>query len=376
VAAVCGAALLAPGLAASETLADAVALAYQSNPTLQAQRAQLRALDESYVQARQGYRPTADASGSVSYQNISGPLDQETNSAGATLSATQPLYTGGRVTNAVNAAEADILSGREQLRQIEASVLLSVIQAYVDVRRDFQSLGIRQENVAVLRRQLEESRARFEVGEITRTDVAQSEARLAAAQSLLASAQAQLAISRSNYAAVVGQNPGDLEPEPTLILPATLDEAFDTAQQVNPAIRSAAFSEQASRSRVAAARADLGPTVGLRTQLGYSGALDPLDRRDFSRQFSASAVVSQPLYAGGLRRSRIPAGDRAEQRRPNRHRGRPAGRAADRVAVLEPAAGQPGQHPQQRGAGAGRRGSRRRACGKKPPSACAPPSRC
>lgn len=309
-AAACALALL-PGFAAAETLADAVALAYQSNPTLQQQRARLRALDESYVQARQGYRPQADVQASGTYTNNNAPQTLfggggESNSGSAVLSASQPLYTGGRVTNAVRAAEADILSGREQLRQVEASVLLSVIQAYVDVRRDVQFLGIRTENLNVLTRQLEEARARFEVGEITRTDVAQSEARLAASRAQLASTRAQLAISRSVYAAVVGQNPGDLGPEPPLLgLPATVDDAFSVAEDISPVIRTAAYAEQASRLRVAAARADLRPTIALQGRIGYDGPLDPLNREDFTRTVSASAVITQPLYAGGFRRSRI-----------------------------------------------------------------------
>jgi outer membrane protein len=353
-------ALLAPGIVDAETLADAVALAYQSNPNLQAQRAQLRALDESYVQARQGYRPQADVGGQLSYQDQQVGADiLESNALGGTLSVSQPLYTGGRVTNAVNAAEADILSGREDLRQVEASVLLGVIQAYVDVRRDFQSLLIRQDNLEVLRRQLEEARARFEVGEITRTDVAQSEARLALSQAQLSNAQAQLAISRSNYAEVVGQNPGDLEPEPPLALPTSVDQAFDIAEQISPAIRSAAYGEQASRSRIAAARADLRPSVSLRGELGYAGPVTGFGpprlrspaHRVRCRQPAALRRRPAPLAH--------PPGDRAEQRRPDRHRGRSPGRAAGRVAGLAAAAGRPRQHPVQRGAGA-RHPNRRR----------------
>ena len=113
------------------------------------------------------------------------------------ITITQPVYTGGRVTSQIAASEADVLAGREALRQVEAAVLLATVQAYVDVRRDQERLRISQENVAVLQRQLEESTARFEVGEITRTDVAQSEARLAAARASLASSQAFLAISRA-----------------------------------------------------------------------------------------------------------------------------------------------------------------------------------
>ena len=194
-------ALLGASSAWAETLTDAIALAYASNPTLQEQRARLRSLDESYVQARQGFRPEATLQGSVGYDQVNAgsgqgrqtqfgyqTADTESNSAGAQLNVSQPLYTGGRVSNALRTAEANILVGRENLRSIEQSVLLTVIQAYSDVLRDTESLRIREENVGVLRRQLEEAQARFEVGEITRTDVAQSEARLAAAQALLAQA--------------------------------------------------------------------------------------------------------------------------------------------------------------------------------------------
>lgn len=312
VATVCALAF-APGLAAAETLADAVALAYQTNPTLQAQRAQLRALDENYVQARQGFRPQADVQGQAAYQNTqvrstafnTGGVE-DSNSVTGRLSASQPLYTAGRTTNTVRAAEADILAARESLRQIEAQVLFSTIQAYSDVRRDFQSLRIRETNVSVLRRQLEESQARFEVGEITRTDVAQSEARLANAQALLATAQAQLAISRSSYAAVVGQNPGDLEPEPELPnVPPTVDAAFDAAQLESPVVRQAEFTEAASRARVAAARSDLGPTVSLSGTYSLAGPIAPFGQDQFPRTITAGVTVTQPLYSGGVRRSRI-----------------------------------------------------------------------
>ncbi|MDP1600664.1 TolC family outer membrane protein [Phenylobacterium sp.] len=326
-AAVCSAGL-ALGLAApasAETLAEAIALAYDSNPTLQAQRATQRALDENWVQARSGYRPQASAQGRVGYsevrrpggvdRNLNGIRDPEgrnlveSNSAIATLSLSQPLYTGGRVAATVSAAEADILTGRENLRRTESSVLQAVIQAYVDVRRDQEALRIRQENVGVLRRQLDESTARFDVGEITRTDVAQSEARLAAAQSLLTQAQAQLAISRAAYAALVGQNPGDLAPEPSLatLLPADVTQAFAAAEESNPQIRAAEYAQQASKARVAAAKAERMPTVGLNGSLGVNGSADPWERDLFGREVAASATVSVPLFTGGLTSSRIRA---------------------------------------------------------------------
>ncbi len=321
------AAAAAPALA--ETLADAIALAYDSNPTLQAQRATQRALDENWVQARAGYRPSVSAQAQANYQESRTPAKArgliDTNGDGIpdtlasgrsvvesgvlALSISQPVYTGGRVAAAVSAAEADILTGRENLRRVESQVLGQVVQAYVDVRRDQEALRIRNEDLVVLQKQLDESRARFDVGEITRTDVAQSEARLAASQAAVQSAQAQLAVSRSNYAAVVGQNPGDLAPEPSLVglLPADVDKAYDIAERDNGQIRAAQYTEQASKARVAAARAERMPSLSVRGTLGYSGDIAPLNTDQYSRNVTGVAVVTVPLFTGGLTSSRVRA---------------------------------------------------------------------
>lgn len=323
-------AALMASTASAETLADAIALAYQTNPTLQAQRATQRALDESWVQARAGYRPTATVSAQARYNEIRTPrttvatgLDlngdgipdatsrggiSESNAGQASLSLSQPLFTGGRVGAAVSAAQGDILAGREALRRVEAQVMAQVITAYVDVRRDQEALHIRNENVQVLERQLDESQARFDVGEITRTDVAQSEARLAASRASYQQAQAQLAISRATYAAVVGQNPGELAPEPALttLLPGDVDTAFTVAEQNNPQLRQAEYQEEASRARVAGARAERMPNVALQASLGYSGgAVDPYVQRAYSRAVAGAAVVSVPIFSGGVVSSRI-----------------------------------------------------------------------
>lgn len=304
--------------ACAETLADALAAAYDNNPVLQAQRATQRALDETYVQARSGWRPTLSATAQFGYDEtrtpraartsiFSPPSISETNSAVGQLSFTQPIWTGGRVAAAVSAAQSDVMQGRENLRRVESQVMAQVIQAYVDVRRDEQSLAIQQNNVSVLQNQLKESQARFDVGEITRTDVAQSQARLAASQALLQSSIAQLAISRANYASVVGHNPGTLEPEPSLayLLPATVDEAFSTAEAFNPALRAQEFAEQASRARVAGARAERLPQVSVGMRVISQGTADPFDRGLFNRDFQATATVSVPLFNGGLTTSRV-----------------------------------------------------------------------
>lgn len=305
---------LSASAASAETMAEAIAMAYASNPTLQAQRAQLRALDENWYQARSGYRPTLSATGRATWTettlpNTSPTVDIESNAGSAILSLNQPIYTGGRVSAAVSAAEADSLSGREALRRTEAQILGQVIQSYVDVRRDQEALRIRQNNVAVLQRQLDESRARFDVGEITRTDVAQSEARLASAVAFLNSAQATLATSRAAYEAVVGQAPGDLAAEPPIgnLLPGSIEQAWDLAESGSPIIRGALYAEQASRARIAGARAEQMPSIALQGQLGYNGLVSPLHTDAFSRALSGTAVVTVPLFTGGLTLSRVRA---------------------------------------------------------------------
>lgn len=328
-AAACSAGLLVAVGAHAETLADAVALAYQTNPTLQEQRATQRAIDETYVQARTGLCPNVSIDANVSerdtYTNtqlidvngdgipeadVSVDRSVRSGAANATLTVTQPIYTGGRVTSAISATQADVMAGREALRQVEANVLLATIASYVDVRRDQERLRIATENLEVLNRQLEEARARFEVGEITRTDTAQAEARQAAARATLASAQASLAISRANYAAIVGQNPGELAPEPALaqLLPATVEQAFERAEANSGAVRAAGYSERASRARVAQARAERRPTVGLRGTVGYTGSeIEDVGNRfgDYDREVTGSVVATMPLFTGGLTNSQI-----------------------------------------------------------------------
>lgn len=310
----------------ADTLRDAIALAYRTNPTLLAQRANQRALDESVPQARAGLRPSVDATGGASYTrsrnrdaaspglDIDGDGDfeippsngvTEADSVSAGVNISQILWSGGRIGHGINIAEANVLSGREDLRAVEQQVLGSVIQAYVDVLRDMEILRIRQDNLSVLGRQLEESNARFEVGEITRTDVAQSEARLAQSEADLASAQAQLSVSRASYAAVVGQAPADLEPPPAL--PGVLDDfdqALDIGLEENPSIRSAQYRLMAAEATVARARAEYLPSASLGASFNGSDDLEGLDLGSRTN-FQAGVTVSVPLFTGGLNRSRV-----------------------------------------------------------------------
>jgi outer membrane protein len=318
---------LAPLAAAAqaETLGDAIALAYETNPQLQAARAQQRATDEEYVQAESGLRPTVSGQATSSFYSQAAnqfgtPLTGITESiSSGEVTASQTLYAGGRIAGKIDAAKADILAGRERLRGVEINVLQSVIGAYLDIRRDQAQLAIAADNAKVLARTLEETKARFDVGQLTRTDVAQSEARLALARSQLATAQATLAQADAAYAAVVGQNPAELAPEPPIaqLLPASLDAAFDAAENANPQIRQAEFTERASAARLAESKAQLRPQVSVSGTYGYNVTQETFQvsqtgipasaltstTRGPQAQFQANLTV--PLSSGGLNLSLI-----------------------------------------------------------------------
>jgi outer membrane protein len=296
--------LSAASASRAESLADAIALAYKTNPTLQNQRAQLRVTDETYVQARAGFRPQVNVNVIATRQDTIG--QRYNDSASAMIDVQQPIYTGGRTASAVSAAEADILAGRETLRATEANVLQQVIQAYADVIRDQEGVSIQEANLKALQDQLKEADARAKVGDLTRTDVAQSQGYVFQGQVDLANAKAQLESSRSNYAVVVGQRPGPLEPLPPLPnLPATLNQAFATGEQGNPALRSAEYTVEAARMRTAEARDQRMPNVSLRAQYGYSGPQSYFLPHVFPQDATATVTLTQPLFAGGVIDSQI-----------------------------------------------------------------------
>ena len=309
---------LAAAGARADSLPQAITLAYETNPTLQSQRAALRAIDEDLVQAQAGLRPSASLAGEAFASKLQDPTQglfvappDRNNSGELLLTLTQPLYTGGRTTSERRAAIATIKAGIQSLRATEASVFLSVIQAYVDVRRDQQIAAIRAGYLGVIGEQLKETRARQEVGDVTKTDVAQIEVQLDQARILLTQAQAQLEASRTAYLVAVGRNPGDLEPEPALTgLPANVDQAFDLAQANNANLLQAQQTELESRANIGAAKAAFRPTVSLQGQLqfgalGGGSTLSPFYPGQYRRTIAGYATVTQPLYAAGLNASSV-----------------------------------------------------------------------
>lgn len=298
------------GAAQADTLKDAVSLALSSNPGLQAERARVDGLQERRVQARAQQRISASVDASAGLQSswsssrTSNDLDQTgTEPIGGSVGVQQPLYTGGRARAAINAADAQIAQGLAQFVSAETGVLLGVVQAFVDVRRDEEVVRIRQNNVRVLDRQREAAQARFEVGEITKTDVAQAEARLAGARTNLAIAQQRLAASRAAYARVVGQAPGTLEAPPAApALPETLDAALSDAERLNPQLAAARAQEALAKAAVRAAQAERRARATLNA--GVSSNFDQAFNGAESYGASLTARVSVPLFAGGALASR------------------------------------------------------------------------
>ena len=211
-----GAALLVSTGAHAETLREALTKAYETNPTLNAARSGQKANDENVPITRARGLPGLDLSGSYTENVQTSSTSTPARQLGARLSFDVPLYLGGAVKNSVRAANARVESGQATLRDTEATVFSAVVGAYMDVLRDEAILGLNDKQVAVLSTNLEATRDRFEVGDLTRTDIAQSESRLAIAVSQQESGRAQLTASKERYIELVGTAPGALEQPPLL----------------------------------------------------------------------------------------------------------------------------------------------------------------
>jgi len=292
--------------AAADTLRDALVQAYSGNPTLLSARAQLRATDENVPQALSGWRPTVTVTGTggASESRVSTAPEQSLLPWFVQAELNQPLYRGGRTQAQTRAAEAQVMAAREQVRGQERDVLLAAVTAYLDVLRDTARVDLTRNNEIVLRRQLEATQDRFEVGEVTRTDVAQAEARLSGAVSARAAAEGDLQVSRATYQRVVGVAPGTLEAAPPLPpLPATLPEAVAAATGENPDVLAAQFVEEQTKHNVRVAEGALYPTVSLIARSVRSDEQTLEDVRNRADSLLAQVVV--PLYQGGTVYSQV-----------------------------------------------------------------------
>jgi outer membrane protein len=307
---VCALALAAgPTSAAAETLNQALSRAYKTNPRLDAERARLRATDEEVARAISGYRPTISGTADYAYQNTETKPPSSTNGKsdphGYSFTAVQPVFRGFRTTNQLREAEATVRAGRETLRNVEQIVLLETVTAFMDVVRDQAIVGLRENNVSVLSRELKATQDRFAVGEVTRTDVAQAQARRAGAVSALDLARANLRTSRAAFERVVGGPPTNLR-EPTMprrLLPRSLEEARAIGGKENPNVIASLYREQAARHTVDKVWGELLPTV--QVEANYTKRYDSNPRLDESETTTVTGRVNVPIYEGGEVRARV-----------------------------------------------------------------------
>lgn len=295
-----------PQTAMAETLNEALAIAYSGNPTLLAQRARLRATDETLPEARSGWRPTVTATGDAGVATIdSGSVGQEDlQPLSYGLSLSQPLYRGGRTVAGVSRAQNLILAERALLRSVEQTVLLEAATAYINVLRDTAVLGLNTKTEQVLRRELNATEDRYRVGELTLTDVAQARARLSGAVAGRIQAQGDLEATRAEYIRVIGKAPEDLSiPPPTAGLPQNLASALEALQDGNPELAAARYQEEASADDVALARSEMLPTLSLDGRVTHSE--ETTSRVGETDSASITAQLSIPLYQAGGPSARV-----------------------------------------------------------------------
>jgi outer membrane protein len=287
------------GQVSAETLIEAMVSAYSSNPTLQAERARQRGTDELVPQALSGWRPTVNTEGSIAnvWSDSSGVASSENDPKSVAIGLSQPVFRGFKTISGTKAAEANVEAGKQSLLAIEQDILFQAIQAYMNVIRDRQIVGLRQQNVSVLNKQLTAADERFKVGEITRTDVAQSKARVSGAQSNVASANATLAASVANYINVVGHKPGSLKYPRLAKLPRTLEQAQAAASEINPNILAAAYVEEASTYNIDVIKGDLLPAASLQASATFND--NPSAGTSRSESARIEGVLTIPLYEAG-----------------------------------------------------------------------------
>jgi outer membrane protein len=306
-------ALAGPAPVLADTIEAALVRAYQNNPQLNAQRASVRSTDENVPQALSGYRPRVALTASGGYQysdslttsggsptSIARTEIHGTNAPSAAgLTVSQTLYNGNQTANKTRAAESQVSGAREALRVLEQSVLLSAATIYMDYLRDAAIVEVQRSNTRVLEQTLKQTQDRFNVGEVTRTDVAQSEAQLAAGRTQQLQAESNLTTTRSNFRRIIGNEPVALAPGSPVdrFLPGALPAAVELSLTENPNVTSAMFGIDVNFLQVKINEGALLPTVTVQAAVQQSNEQTLITPRAFGA--SAIAQVSVPIYQGG-----------------------------------------------------------------------------
>jgi len=299
--------------ALADTIEAALVRAYQNNPQLNAQRAQVRATDENVPQALSGYRPKVAVTASAGYQysdtltNFGAPVDFHgaTPPTSVQATATQTVYNGNQTGNKTRAAESQVSGAREALRVLEEAVLLSAATIYMDYLRDAAIVEVNRSNVRVLDQTLKQTQDRFNVGEVTRTDVAQSEAQLAAGKTQLLAAEATLTTTQANFRRIIGNEPQALAPGSPVdrYLPRSLAGAVELSLIENPNVTAAMYGIDVNFLQVKVNEGALLPTVTVQASVLQQNQTNINSPRNF--QAIALAQLSVPIYQGGAEYSLI-----------------------------------------------------------------------
>jgi outer membrane protein len=308
-----------PAPALADTIEAALVRAYQNNPQLNAQRAAVRATDEGVPQALSGYRPKVAVTASAGYQYTDNLTTQggsptaivRTDIHGANpprsagLTVTQTLYNGNVTANRTRAAESAVSGAREGLRVLEQTVLLNAATIYMDYLRDSAIVEVQKSNVRVLEQTLKQTRDRFNVGEVTRTDVAQSEAQLAAGKTQELQAESNLVTTRSNFRRIIGNEPENLAPGSPVdrYIPPTLPQAVELGLIENPNVTAAMYGVDVNFLQVKINEGALLPQVTLQGSVQQAYEQTMISQRSFGA--SATAQLTIPIYQGGAEYSLI-----------------------------------------------------------------------
>lgn len=292
-------------VAMADTLNDILAYTYENSLTVNAERSGLKAKDETVVQAKSGYMPTVEGAGNIgkshnkmTYDNLLGSQTLDQTPKDASLSFVQPVFSGFTTYNSVQAAKNQVRSGRYNLKNTEQVTLLDATSVYMDVIRDEAVLQLQISNEKVLKKHLESYKKRFKAGELTRTDVAQSEARVSGAVANRIAAEGNLKVSKANYFSVVGIEPKDLKDVEKLDvkLPKTIEEALEMAAKQNPKIRAAHYAEQAATKTVSAKKGAVSPKVDVKGATGTQRENSIMKQSDY---WQVTANLTVPIYQAG-----------------------------------------------------------------------------
>ena len=300
-----GLAAIGVGAGRAETINGALIKAYLTNPDINTQRAAVRVADENVPKANAGYLPNIQATGTIGIERAEASEAGVSTTAfvkprGYGVTANETVYNGNRTVNSISQAESQVLGTREQLRNTEQNTLLSGVTAYMDVLEDTAILDLDRNNVEVLQEQLRETRDRFTVGEVTRTDVAQAEASLASAQAIALSAVATLQAAVARYRQFIGDQPTSLAPVKPIVrpLPKTLPEAITISQVEHPSIGASLHGVDAAELQIKIAEGALYPTIGVSASINNQFDINGIPGfRLVDGEIMGNLTI--PIYQGG-----------------------------------------------------------------------------